>query len=272
MSPPGRRIHASEGESLSAEREGSPVINTGQVTASVVSHRQGALLAGLLEDLARVAPPQLAHLVITLNLPEDEPRLPALPFRVTVLRNAVPLGFGANHNAAFAHGASEWFWILNPDLRLPVDPLPALLTAARPTDAILAPQVIEAGRVADAARLLPTPARLVRRRLLGQRQLAEEQGGRYDWLAGMCVLVRSAAFRSLGGFDERYRMYCEDVDLSLRAQLAGGTLQQVAGARVQHESQRASRRSLRYLAWHVRSLLRLWGSAAYRQYRRRERA
>lgn len=242
----------------------------GGVTASVVSHGQGALLTDLLEDLARLAPPQLAHLVITLNLPEQALRLPALPFRVTVLRNAAPLGFGANHNAAFAHCTSDWFWILNPDLRLPANPLPALLGAARPSDAIVAPQVIEAGRVADAARLLPTPARLLRRRLLGQRQLAEEQGGRYDWLAGMCLLVRSAVFRRLGGFDERYRMYCEDVDLSLRAQLAGGTLQQVAGARVQHESQRASRRSLRYLAWHVQSLLRLWGSAAYRQYRRRE--
>lgn len=242
------------------------------VTASVVSHRQGALLTGLLDDLARLAPLQLAHLIITLNLPEQEPRLPALPFRVTVLRNAAPLGFGANHNAAFAHCTSDWFWILNPDLRLPANPLPALLGAARPSDVIVAPQVIEAGRVADAARLLPTPARLARRRLLGQRELPEEQGGRYDWLAGMCLLVRSAAFRNLDGFDERYRMYCEDVDLSLRAQLAGGTLQRVAAVQVQHESQRASGRSLRHLGWHVQSLLRLWSSAAYREYRRRERA
>lgn len=243
----------------------------GPVTASVVSHHQGALLAGLLADLARLAPPQLAHLIVTLNVPEPEPALPALPFRVTVLRNRAPRGFGDNHNAAFAHCAGAWFWVLNPDLRLLADPLPALLAAARPSDAILAPQVIETGRVADAARLLPTPVRLLRRRLLGQRTLSEERGGQYDWLAGMCLLVRSPVYRALGGFDPRYRMYCEDVDLSLRAQLAGGTLQQVAGVAVRHESQRASRRSPLYLARHVQSMLRLWRSDAYRAYRRRAR-
>ena len=243
-----------------------------RVTASVISHRQGALLTDLLADLAQLAPPQLAHLIITLNLPEAEPRLPALPFRVTVLRNAAPQGFGVNHNAAFAHCTSEWFWILNPDLRLPADPLPTLLAAARPSDAIVAPQVIEADHVADAARLLPTPMRLARRRLFGERNLKEERSGRYDWLAGMCLLVRGAVFRELGGFDRRYRMYCEDVDLSLRVQLAGGTLRQVVDAQVRHESQRASHRSLIYLAWHVQSMLRLWRSAAYRNYRRREQA
>lgn len=235
------------------------------VTASVVSHGQGALLARLLDDLIRTRPPSLARLVITLNVPEPLPELAHAPFDVTVIENPQPLGFGANHNRAFTHCETPWFCVLNPDLRIRDDFLAPLLAVAEPQDAVLAPRVLEPdGGVADSARELPTPWRLVRR-ALGDRRPAVED--RIDWLAGMCLLIRSGAFRTLRGFDERYFMYCEDVDLCLRAQLAGGRLRRVEAAEVVHQAQRASRRSWRHLRWHAQSLLRLWFGGTLRAYR-----
>jgi GT2 family glycosyltransferase len=82
----------------------------------------------------------------------------------------------------------------------------------------------------------------------------------------MCLLLRSDAYRMVGGFDERYHLYCEDVDLCLRLRVAGWSLRQVESATVIHAAQRASHRSLPYLGWHVSSLLKLWTSRVYWSY------
>ena len=66
----------------------------------------------------------------------------------------------------------------------------------------------------------------------------------------------------LGGFDARYFMYCEDVDLCLRLRLQGWQLVRAA-AQVQHQGSRASRRAWQPLAWHIHSLLRLWASPVF---------
>jgi GT2 family glycosyltransferase len=88
---------------------------------------------------------------------------------------------------------------------------------------------------------------------------------------GFFLLLRAEAFQAVRGFDENYFMYCEDVDLSIRLQLAGWRLAQ-GDATVTHVNHAASHRNLRHLAWHVSSLLRLWRSPVYAQVLRRKDA
>jgi hypothetical protein len=159
--------------------------------------------------------------------------------------------------------------VLNPDLRLSDDALGLLLAARNSKDGIVAPLVLNTdGSPADAARRLPTPLQVMTRQLMPWRRRSAID---YDWLAGMCVVINSAAFARVGGFDERYFMYCEDTDLCLRMQLAGWCLRYVPSVRLVHDARRASHRSLRYLLWHVASLLRLWTSAPYWSYLRQRR-
>jgi N-acetylglucosaminyl-diphospho-decaprenol L-rhamnosyltransferase len=241
------------------------------LTASIVSHGQMGLANKLIGDLIRYSGPQLRRLVVTLNVPEPEPvRAEGASFEVVVLRNNHPHGFGANHNNAFRHCNTEWFAVLNPDIRLSSDALGLLVAAGDPHDGLIAPQILNAdGGVADAARRLPTPLQIAARRMMRRQQ---GPAADFEWVAGMCFLLSSEAFRSLGGFNERYFMYCEDTDLCLRLQLAGWSLRRVPDVRVAHDARRASRHSLRYLLWHVASLTRLWTSAPYWSYlRARER-
>lgn len=252
----------------------------GSCTLSVVSHGQGPLIARLLADLAACERSPIAEIVITRNLRGESIEFPArMPFPVRIVDNASPRGFGANHDAAFAGCTTPWFAVLNPDLRVARDPFGPLLAAARADAALLCPRVLEAdGRDADCARLLPTPARLLRRaarRLLPSFAAGSvtdasadgHAGESAEWFAGMFMLLRSEALRAVGGFDERYFMYCEDVDLCARLRLAGWRLQRVDSVSVVHDAQRASRRSARHLRWHLASLARLWGSAAFWRYR-----
>lgn len=243
----------------------------GLVTVSVVSHGQGRLLARLLADLHAAAPATVKRLIVTLNLDEPLPPLPPWPQgTIEVIRNPRPLGFGANHNQAFRRCQTEWFAVLNPDLRLATDVFAPLLAEAATGDALLAPAIVESdGAPADSARQLLTPWQLARR-ALGHRQPA--QPATTDWLAGMFLLLRREAFAAVGGFDERFHMYCEDADLSLRLQLAGWHLRAVTSVAVQHAAQRSSHRSAGHLRWHVASLLRHWTSAAFWRYLRRRQA
>jgi GT2 family glycosyltransferase len=266
--PPNDRVDLGSTDSVNC---GAPVDSsrTGGVTLSIVSHRQGHLVARLLDDLNRLAPAHVTQVILTLNVPEPRPAVDDLPWPVLFLENSSPLGFSANHNQAFRHAThSTTFGILNPDLRLASDPFPALLRAlSQPGVGLTSPVVLETdGRVADFARPLATPSEILRRRL--GLEPSQPLGPRHDWVAGMFLMVRSDTFRSLGGFDERYRLYCEDIDFSARIRLAGLSIRIADDARVVHAAQRASRRSWQHLRWHVASLLRWWTSPTYRQFRR----
>jgi GT2 family glycosyltransferase len=236
-----------------------------EFTASVVSHGQMRLVNTLIADLIRNASPHMRRLVVTVNVPEPEPVCTeGTPFEVLVLHNDRTRGFGANHNRAFQHCDTAWFAVLNPDLRLPTDALGALIASNLATDGLLAPLILDAeGKPADAARRLPTPWQVAVRRLSVQRNGPDPD---FDWLAGMCLIVNSKAFRLLGGFDDRYFMYCEDIDLCLRMQLAGWRTRHVTRIRVTHDARRESHRSMRHLSWHIASLLRLWTSHTFWTY------
>lgn len=232
------------------------------LAVSIVSHGHSASVQALLHGMAALSAGTVTRVVLTLNLPEPGPVAPAggWPFTLEVRRNAAPLGFGANHNRALAGAAEAFVCVLNPDVALAgADPFPALLEQARrPGVGCAYPEQVDArGQVQDSERALPTPAALWRRRVLRRPE------ARVDWVNAACMVLPQPVWQSLGGFDEAYFMYCEDVDLCLRLRRAGWELARAA-VRVVHAGQRASHRRWDHLYWHVASLLRLWRSPAYR--------
>ena len=255
---------------MAAEVSSEGRISPASLTVSVVSHGQMQLVNPLIADLIDFAAPRLKRLIVTVNVPEGVAvQAERAAFEVVVQRNDRPLGFGANHNRAFRLCETDWFAVLNPDLRLRDDALGPLLAASEPGDGMIAPIILNSdGSPADSARRVPTPFSLAARRL---RRQAHRPDDDFDWLAGMCLVLSSEAFRRLGGFDERYFMYCEDIDLSLRMQLAGWRLRRLGRARVVHDARRDSHRSLQHLRWHLASLTRLWTSQAFWSYLRRRR-
>ena len=77
-----------------------------------------------------------------------------------------------------------------------------------------------------------------------------------EWVGGMFMLFSSSAYAQIAGFDERYFMYVEDVDVCTRLWNAGLKVMACPCAVVIHEARRASRRSWGHLRWHITSLLR----------------
>lgn len=237
--------------------------DTPQITLSVVSHGQGAIVRDLLAD-CRTITGATFEIILTLNIPEDQGWIEAfsdLPIRI--IENAVPKGFGANHNAAFRQSTGGCFAIVNPDIRAtPLDLARLVSMVSDPRTGACAPLVLgPGGDIEDSARIFPTLPRLLSRTLLGRRGADYDLSGNspvaVDWVAGMFVVFDRQAFASIGGFDDRrYFMYLEDADICQRLRRAGYEVLVDPTTRVVHHAQRASRRSVRHLRWHAVSSLR----------------
>jgi len=232
-----------------------------QVTLSIVSHRQNALVNQLLEDIQRVCADRVA-LVLTENVEDPIPlATAALSCPVERIANQKIKGYGANHNAAFKHCRTPYFCVANPDIRLLADPFPALLHALEvPGIAVAGPLVRDpAGRIEDSARRFPTVASLLSKIFAETRtpEYPTDRGAvRVDWIAGMFMLFRREAFEAVNGFDEAYFLYYEDVDICDRLRTLGHFTTYETQTEIVHNARRGSRRDLTLALHHIRSAAR----------------
>lgn len=233
------------------------------VSISIVSHGHGNLVADLLQDLqAHCATPH--EVILTLNVPETLPFDPSqFGFPVVLIRNDHAKGFAANHNAAFRAATAEFYCVLNPDVRLSLDPFPPLLELiSNPKIGVVAPLILNpVGGVEDSARRFPTPLSIARKVLLKRKasDYAIEDAVVFpDWVAGMFMVFKSTLFCAMGGFDERYFLYYEDVELCWRLRNNGYAVALTPLAHAIHAAQRASHRDLQHLRWHIASMVRFF--------------
>lgn len=250
---------------------------TNGISISVVSHLQLGMVAELLGDLQRHCTGSRFDVILTLNLDEPLPFvLDSFSYPITVLRNPAPMGFSANHNQAFPHASGRYFCVMNPDIRISSNPFDALRKVLDNSSVgVVAPLVLGAnGGIEDSARRFPSPLRIAGK-LLGRRggpdYAIQDQPIRPDWVGGMCMLFTRARFELLGGFDQRYFLYYEDVDICGRLRLLGYEVVLSPQATVIHHAQRSSHRNLRYLRWHLVSMMRFFLSPVYWRLRLRSR-
>ena len=234
-----------------------------KITVSIVSHGDRLLLEKVLVDLSRMS--EVESVVLTLNIPEPDPKIPAeLLGRVIIIRNPVPKGFSANHNAAFRYCHTPYFCVMNPDVRLNDNPFSALVNAMKISKkAMAAPLVMNShNEREDSIRFFPTPWGLLHKAITGNKgtykiQINDEAFYPH-WVAGMFMLFDSSVFDELEGFDDSYFLYYEDVDICVRLWKKGFGVVVCPKVSVIHDAQRTSHKSLKYLRWHFVSMVRFF--------------
>ena len=170
-----------------------------------------------------------------------------------LIRNVRNLGFGRANNQAFREATGDYWLLLNPDATLEPDALSYLVTfiEGRAGVAAVAPTVEdERGGGAESSGMAPGTRSLVSHFFLLNRLLVGDHGGPWrgfqlarrpglgprpvDWLGAMAMLARPASIAEVGGFDERFFLYGEDVDLGERLRVNGWELWLVPAARARH--------------------------------------
>jgi N-acetylglucosaminyl-diphospho-decaprenol L-rhamnosyltransferase len=249
-----------------------PAADYGDELAVVsVTYSPGDTLTTFLDSLA-VATTRTVRVILADNGSTD-----GAPERAQERANVrlVPTGGNLGYGRGANRGVSElpndvgWVVVANPDIEWRPGSLDTLMEATKrwPTGGAFGPLIRERnGEVYPSARLLPSLGRGIGHALLGRiwpgnpwtreyRQSDTEVTERVaGWLSGSCQLLRREAFDSVRGFDPRYFMYFEDVDLGDRLTRAGWRNIYVPSAEIVHEGgHAASRESAKMLAAHHRS-------------------
>ncbi len=205
---------------------------------------------------------------------------------VTVIANRDNRGFAAANNQAFrALGdALPYTLILNPDTELVGDPIPVLRASleSRPKLGGVGPRLRYGdGSVQSSRRRFPTvaaaltestpfewhwPAHPIARRMR-MDDVPDDAPQTVDWLNGAAILFRRAALEEVGGFDEGYFLYSEELDLCRRLAEAGWTMGFEPAAEVLHLEGKSSEqvvceRHVNFLRSRVRYVRRFHGRAA----------
>ena len=240
--------------------------NGPRLSISIVSHAQGYLIDNLLEDLCNLVPP--AHeILLTINIDEDISFLnkyKKLP--LFILKNSSPKGFGANHNFAFNKSSGDFFLVLNPDVRAPdLDLSNILKLSSDDKVGVCAPLIYNLkGRIEDNARKFPTVLGLINRVISRKSKRSLDYVPKncghsmVDWVGGMFMVFSRQAFSKVSGFDERYYMYMEDVDICRRLKFENYYVILDYTTSIVHIGQRASSHKFRHFIWHFRSAIRFF--------------
>lgn len=228
------------------------------IAVSIVSHGHGEMVRVLVGRLIEL--PQISQIILTLNIPEQLNLDPSE--KISIIRNGSPRGFGSNHNAAFQLCKADYFCVLNPDITFVKNPFSQLLDDLKRYSAnVVAPLVVNKdGGIEDSIRYFPTIPSLVRK-LLFQFQsryltTANSKPFSPEWVAGMFMLFTASTYKQLNGFDEKYFLYYEDVDICVRIWRSGLRLVVDPAVTVVHDAQRASRRNFHHMKLHLSSMSR----------------
>jgi N-acetylglucosaminyl-diphospho-decaprenol L-rhamnosyltransferase len=244
------------------------------ISISIVSHGQTALVDRLLINLNQYHEGVDLEVILTENIPPSEP-VPNknLNFTLHRITNPKPRGLAANHNQAFKCSKGDFFCLVNPDVVLTEDIFTRLISNIEDGFGdITAPLIVNNdGEVQDSFRSLPTPLALLKRLLQSNNShddLIEDDIIHPDWIAGIILCMQRDTFQQLGGMDERYYLYFEDVDFCCRARLA--KFRVLLDTRIQaiHEAGRHSRKDFRYFLMHLRSACKFFLSRTYREARK----
>lgn len=194
-----------------------------------------------------------------------------------VLCLAQNVGFGRGHNAVLPELASDYHFVVNPDITVDDDVISRLCAwmDAHPDVVMATPRLLfPDGAEQYTAKRRPTFLALLARQLplpflkgieahylMRDADLTKPQ--EIDFCTGCFFVMRTEMFRKMGGFDESYFMYVEDADITRKAQ-SYGRVMYVPDAYVYHAWHRDARKKWKNFWLQIRSMLHYWHKWGFR--------
>ena len=218
------------------------------ISVSIVTYNNGAVIGRCLDSLAlSLEPDREIALAVVDNGSSDDTfevvaafsKNPPKGLRVTLTRSAENLGYGRAHNLAMRGGTADYHVICNPDIIFRGNVLRTMqdFLEQNPRVGLLSPTVLNEDLTPQHLnKRLPTVFDLFLRRFLPRplTPLFRRRLDRYEmkdvgyasiidvpFVSGAFLFCRTEALRLAGGFDPRYFLYFEDVDLSRSVQKQG---------------------------------------------------
>jgi N-acetylglucosaminyl-diphospho-decaprenol L-rhamnosyltransferase len=253
------------------------------VDVVIVTHRSASVILECLDSIASESAGSLSSIVVVESSGASTAergaaaetraniaawnQVPGRKIGATFVDLAMNVGFGSAMNRGIALGSAAFVAVLNPDVVVHEGCLEALVATLEicPSLAACGPTVLNLdGTVYPSGRTFPDFLAAVGHGSIGLFFPKNRWTRRYignpetpDWISGTAMLMRRADFEIVGGFDERYFMYVEDVDLCWRWNRTGKSVSVVREATLTHViGASSSLIPLKMIVAHHRSLFR----------------
>ncbi|MEC7756006.1 MAG: glycosyltransferase family 2 protein [Bacteroidota bacterium] len=247
------------------------------VTATIVTYNNDhELLSKAINSFLNTDLP--VRLYIVDNSPEKGVEVLCNDSRIEYIFANGNNGFGAGHNIVIKKKSrlGKYHLVLNPDVYYEAGVVENLVKFMDENEdvGLCMPNVrYPNGQLQYLAKLLPTPLNLLGRFLRLERfnktskEIYEMRFSGYDkvmsvpYLSGCFMFIRSEVLSKVGGFDEGFFMYCEDIDLSRRIGMESET-SFYPYVNIYHEFQKGSSKSIKLMIIHIKSAIHYfnkWG-------------
>jgi hypothetical protein len=199
------------------------------VDVVVVAFNSGEQLRDCVEPLSRESS---INVVVVDNASTDDTLSALEDLPVSVIALDENIGFGGGCNVGWESATAPYVLFLNPDARLPPEAVLRLADVLERTSAgAVAPRIVDpSGSLEWSIRCFPDVRSIYGQAIFAHRLFPGadwvdeviRDPERYareapcDWASGACLLLRREMLEQLGGFDDGFFMYCEDVDLCRR--------------------------------------------------------
>lgn len=248
------------------------------ITASIVSyHHRPAEMHKVIDCV--LASPVSILFIVDNSLNDSLRELSSLSGKIRYI-HSVNLGYGAGHNIAIREAidmGAGYHVVINPDIYFNESVMPELqvyMENHKEVGLVMPKILYPSGEVQHLCKLLPTPADLFMRRFLPLKNYVAEKNKRYELrftdynttmevpsLSGCFMFMRISVLQKVGGFDERYFMYAEDLDLCRRILKVAKNVY-YPKVEVYHEYAKGSYHNKMLLKYHIKSLIKYfnkWG-------------
>jgi hypothetical protein len=245
-----------------------------QVNISVVSHGHFELIKGL-GTISLLSNESRVGICIVDNIGEEGFESWCNERKINYIKNDVFHGFGENNNKAFHYfnnnhssASREWYFlVLNPDVYIVPEQLRLLMKTVKTE--LIKFSCINLFKDTDykvydySVRKYPSLLDFLssfvfsnNKTILNKSLINKPQ--KVDWASGSFLLFEASLYEALNGFDERYFMYCEDIDICLRANMLHNCkLTYLPDVKALHLAAHENRNFFsKHFIWHVKSMLR----------------
>jgi len=260
----------------------------GQVSAIVVSYNVRELLIACLDSLVAAQASGDVHEIIVVDNGSSDGSAAAIREQFTDVRviDAPNRGYGAGANLGIAESEGKYVLVLNPDTVVPAGTVGSLVAYLdrQMNVAVAGPLLCHPdGAVQSSRRRFPgrwTPLFestiveswwpsnpvLRRFRMIDERLPLAGAAQQVDWIVGAAMLVRRAAIERVGGFDEAFRMYSEEVEWCWRFRQRGWKVAWLSSVEIVHHEGASSAqdvplRQVEFDTSRVRLTRRMYGDA-----------
>lgn len=238
----------------------------------IVNYQSGHFLSECLGTIPRAVGDLMADIIVIDNASTDGSDRGIEPLVTKIVRNRTNVGYGKACNQALALTGAPFLCFLNPDALPRPGSIAVLVDAARRFDETggIGPRILNPdGSIQPSCRIVPSLKVALGHAFLGMFWRSNPFSRAYklldwdheterevDWISGAAFIARREAYEQVGGFDERFFMYVEDVDLFERMRSAGWKVLYYPQSEMVHHIGGSTRTSpYRMIGHHHRSVM-----------------